>query len=140
MVDVLLRTFLSPCSNTNTDQCNDHHTLKEKTAKMKVAHSRPINGWYLFTIIKILLIKIATEYFISTHVTQSSFLSTLLVHLSEISETIIAQQSHALLCFCFTIILYLYYIFFTDVKISCNTRDQLLSNKRSNCWQFYFPR
>ena len=137
MVDVLLRTFLSPCSNTNTD----HHTLKEKTAKMKVAHSRPINGWYLFTIIKILLIKIATEYFISTHVTQSSFLSTLLVHLSEISETIIAQQSHALLCFCFTIMYIISILhFFTDVKISCNTRDQLLSNKRSNRWQFYFPR
>ena len=46
---------------------------------------------------------------------------------------------------CFTLFLFYNYIisilhFFTDVKISCNTRDQLLSNKRSNCWQFNFPR
>ena len=115
MVDVLLRTFLSPCSNTNTDQCNDHHTLKEKNGKNEGSTQQTYKWVVSFathsTIIKILLIKIATEYFISTHVTQSSFLSTLLVHLSEISETIIAQQSHALLCFCFTIISYLYYIF-----------------------------
>ena len=92
-------------------------TVKEKNGKDEGSTQQTYKWVVSFathsTIIKILLIKIATEYFISTHVTQSSFLSTLLVHLSEISETIIAQQSHALLCFCFTIISYLYYIYIT---------------------------